>query len=147
MKCQVHGLLGMMMNFIHYWTVGKGLRRKLNIIATPLILQPRGARLSHGMVKSLKKIPLHHSTAWSLLALFPGPKRRRGRKGLVSAVCGSALIDELMSGSSLDGKIIFKKPLNSEHKGFLLQVNLQHKTLISKAFYFKNLLTCSTNLL
>ena len=96
---------------------------------------------AHGMAKSLKKIPLHHSTAWSLLALFPGPKRRRRRKGLVSAVCGCALIDELMSGSSLEGKSIFKKPLNSELKGFLLQVNLQHKTLISKAFYFKSLLT------
>ena len=36
-----------------------------------------------------------------------------------------------MSGSSLEGKAFFKKPQNSELIGFLLQANIQHKTLIS----------------
>ena len=40
-------------------------------------------------------------------------------------------IDKLMSG-------FLKKLQNSELKGFPLQVNLQHKTLISKAFYFRS---------
>ena len=43
-------------------------------------------------------------------------------------------IDKLLSGSSLEGKAFFKKPQNSE--AFLLLINLQHKTLISKACYF-----------
>ena len=44
-------------------------------------------------------------------------------------------IDKLMSGSPLR----VKKLQNSELEGFLLQVNLQHKTLISKAVYLSEL--------
>jgi len=40
-----------------------------------------------------------------------------------------------MSGFSLEGKAFLKS--HKEFKGFLLQANLQHKTLISKAFYFR----------
>jgi len=43
------------------------------------------------------------------------------------------MIDKLMSGSSLELSI--KKPQNSEFYDFLVKLNLQHKTLITKAYF------------
>ena len=50
-----------------------------------------------------------------------------------SVLCYSQLINWCLAPP-----LRIKKPQNSELKGFLLQVNLRHKTLISKAFYFRS---------